>query len=236
MASAAGRAGLDATVPSCPDWTVRDLVHHTGGVHRFAADTVANARAEFPDLDLIDYAGGAWPADPAVLGWFRDGVAALAATLRSAPADVHTAQFLAAPSSLAFWARRQADETAIHRVDAELAAGAATPVDAAFAAQGLDELLSCFIVRPFGKLRSPTPRILRFAATDTGDMWTVQVSDQPVVTTRGAADGTADCTVRGSASDLFMAAWNRPPIGSLTIEGDGSLYDHFLDRTHVRWS
>ena len=37
MALAAGAgAGPDDPVPSCPEWTVRDLVRHLGGVHRWA--------------------------------------------------------------------------------------------------------------------------------------------------------------------------------------------------------
>jgi len=34
LAAAAGRAGLDAPVPTCPGWLVRDLLSHAGGVHR----------------------------------------------------------------------------------------------------------------------------------------------------------------------------------------------------------
>lgn len=41
LAGAVERAGpasgiLDAMVPGCPEWTVRELVRHTGRVHRWA--------------------------------------------------------------------------------------------------------------------------------------------------------------------------------------------------------
>ncbi|MCZ9346869.1 maleylpyruvate isomerase N-terminal domain-containing protein, partial [Streptomyces sp. TRM76130] len=40
LASAAEAAGSDAEVPHCPGWRVRDLVAHTGAVHRWAASFV----------------------------------------------------------------------------------------------------------------------------------------------------------------------------------------------------
>src|SRR5207253_4063893 len=57
-----------------------------------------------------------WPADAALLAWFRDGHAALVGTLESAPPDLKCFTFLPAPSALAFWARRQAHETGIHQI------------------------------------------------------------------------------------------------------------------------
>ena len=68
---------------------------------------------------------GSWPPDAELAAGSRQGCAALADALAAAPADLECWTFLRAPSPLAMWARRQAHETAIHRVDAELAAGAA---------------------------------------------------------------------------------------------------------------
>ncbi len=123
LADAAQRAGLDAAVPGCPGWQVRDLVTHVGGVHRWAASIVGGALAGGDDVmgDRV----GAGPADPLLIGWFRDGHRALVQTLRDAPGDLACFTFLPAPSPLAFWARRQAHETAIHRGDAQAACRAA---------------------------------------------------------------------------------------------------------------
>ena len=51
---------------------------------------------------------------------------------------------MAAPCPLAFWAPRQAHETAIHRADAESAAALLPECLADFAADGLDELIMGF--------------------------------------------------------------------------------------------
>ena len=46
MAAAAAVADAGAAVPTCPGWTVRDLIRHTGGVHRWATGFVADGRTE----------------------------------------------------------------------------------------------------------------------------------------------------------------------------------------------
>ncbi len=99
------------------------------------------------------------PRTPTLASWLRDGCAALAAALEAAPPDLQCSTFLRAPSPLAMWARRQAHETAIHRVDAELAAGLAPSADnPVFAADGADELLTCFVPRRSTSLRMRSRR------------------------------------------------------------------------------
>ena len=147
MAAAARRAGLGALVPSCAPWQVRDLLKHQGYVHRWAASFVGQRLAE-PADDLSEAEVlAAGPLDDELLGWFTGGYRALAQTLRAADPAVQCWTFLPAPSPLAFWARRQAHETAIHRIDAQLAAGAVTPFPAEFAADGIDELIMGFFGR-----------------------------------------------------------------------------------------
>ncbi|MDO0917163.1 maleylpyruvate isomerase family mycothiol-dependent enzyme [Streptomyces sp. DT2A-34] len=217
LAAAAEEAGVDAKVPTCPEWQVRDLVRHTGTVHRWAASFVADGRTSPrplegpPDLDGADL-----PA------WFREGHRHLVDTLSSASPDVRCFHFLPAPSPLAFWARRQAHETAVHRFDAEAARGG-TPseLDAGFAADGVDELLRGFHARPKSRVRSAEPRVLRVRATDTDDaVWTVRLSQEPPLTERGDA-GRADCEIAGPAALLYLSLWNRLPLPSVT--GDASV-------------
>ena len=69
----AARSGLDAPVPSCPDWTVADLVAHLGVAHRWAT---ANVRE--PSDQLVRGARHKWgveASDPRLLEWFDEGVA-----------------------------------------------------------------------------------------------------------------------------------------------------------------
>ncbi|MCX4759829.1 maleylpyruvate isomerase family mycothiol-dependent enzyme [Streptomyces sp. NBC_01275] len=221
LAAAAAEAGPDAKVPTCPDWQVRDLLRHTGMVHRWATSFVAEGRTSFhPGDGLPDLDGDALSA------WFREGHRRLVDTLSAASPDVQCWHFLAAPSPLAFWARRQAHETAVHRVDAESARGRtpeeiAQEFDVAFAADGVDELLSAFHAREKSKVRTEKPRVLRVRATDADDaVWTVRLSSRAPVTERNA-DGGADCEVAGPAGLLYLSLWNRAPFPD--IVGDASL-------------
>ncbi|MFJ9944676.1 maleylpyruvate isomerase family mycothiol-dependent enzyme [Streptomyces erythrochromogenes] len=221
LAEVAERAGTDAFVPSCPGWHVTDLLRHTGAVHRWAAGYVGERQLEptgFPEAPEL--VGGE------LLAWFREGHADLVRTLTEAPADVQCWTFLptAPPSPLAFWARRQAHETTVHRMDAEGALGAVfSPLAPEFAEDGVDELLTGFHARPRSRVRTPEPRTMRIRAADTGAVWTVHLSPAPALTVLGDTGDPVDCEVTGEAAWLYAALWNRLPLAGPSVTGDLSL-------------
>ncbi|MGW7088290.1 maleylpyruvate isomerase family mycothiol-dependent enzyme [Streptomyces sp. NPDC054871] len=218
LARAADAAGTGAKVATCPGWVVRDLLRHTGAVHRWAGAFVAEEHASPRPLGDPPELDGA-----ALVDWYRQAHADLVATLRAAAPDVRCWAFLPAPSPLAFWARRQANETTIHRVDAESARGGApSPIGTEFAADGIDELLRGFHARSRSRVRTPEPRVLRVRATDADAdaAWTVRLSQEPPATERGD-DGPADCEVSGPAERLYLALWNRAPFPH--VSGDTAL-------------
>ena len=117
MAAAAQQAGLDAAVPSCPPWQVRDLLKHQGYVHRWAAtayvaEQLAERVAGCRKSELL----AAGPPDDELPGWFTGGYQGLARRCGRPTRPSRAGPSCPAPSPLAFWARRQAHETAIHRV------------------------------------------------------------------------------------------------------------------------
>ncbi|MFI8236479.1 maleylpyruvate isomerase family mycothiol-dependent enzyme [Streptomyces sp. NPDC085866] len=220
LAAAAELAGTDAKVPTCPEWQVKDLLRHTGAVHRWATAFVAAAHTaprpltDGPDLDGAE-----------LVAWYRDSHRRLVETLAAAPADLECWTFLPAPSPspLAFWTRRQAHETAVHRYDAEAArGGTASPIATEFAADGIDELLRGFHARPRSRVRTEQPRVLRVRAVDAGAdaVWTVRLSAEPPVTSRDGS-GEAEAELTGPAAQLYLALWNRMPVPSVT--GDPAL-------------
>jgi uncharacterized protein (TIGR03083 family) len=251
MAEAAAAAGPAAPVPTCPEWVVRDLVRHTGGIHRWATGIVATPRTEVWAVGL-DEVVGTWSSDGELIQWFRAGHADLLTALEAAPADLECWTFLRGTSPLAHWARRQAHETTIHRVDAERAAGSAlSPIAAAMAADGVDELLCGFVPRRSTKLRSETPSVLRVRTSDGdgdgGSTWVLRIDPDGVTATRvgaaadhddeegaGSAAAELSCTVSGTAEDLYLALWNRGDRDALTTEGDEAVLALFLDSVHVR--
>jgi uncharacterized protein (TIGR03083 family) len=236
LAAAADRAGLDAVVPPCLPWRVRDLLRHLGYVHRWAAGYVSEAREDMVDEPAEDELLLAGPGDAELLGWFRDGHAELVRVLRSADHGLSCWTFLDAPSPLAFWARRQAHETAIHRADAESAAGEVTGFPAQFAADGIDELIMGFWAR--SRPRTDRGSALLVHATDTSGKWLVDLG-AGTAERGGATD--ADCVVTGPASELYLLLWNRPPRGrtdadSVTVSGDAGVLRLWQDLMKVRWS
>jgi uncharacterized protein (TIGR03083 family) len=232
LAAAAASAGLDAAVPTCPEWQVRDLVGHTGGVHRWAAANVSLAQDEpMGAAEMAEVMRT--PEDGALVDWFREGHAALVETLATAPDDLRCWTFMPAPSPLQFWARRQAHETAIHRVDAESAAGSVSGSDADFAADGVDELLTGFLPRRSGRFTADPQRTLLVQAVDTGREWLATVGPERIDVARSG--GAADCTVRGPAADLYLLLWNRRTPDGLDVSGDRGFLDVWRDSVHVRW-
>ena len=224
---AAEHAGWDAPVPACADWTVRDVVVHTGGVHRWAADIVRTRGRSF-DTAASD-AVGSGPTDGELLDWFRTGHAELVETLRSAPDDLDCATFLPADSPRHFWARRQAHETAIHRADVMAAVNEPVEFPADFAQDGIAEMLLGFARRR----REPAARevTLALAASD-GPSWLVRAGGERVAAEQGT-DGEADARIAGSSSGLYLWVWNRPSTAVVT--GDPSAAELWASTVRVRW-
>jgi uncharacterized protein (TIGR03083 family) len=253
LADAAQVAGLTASVPACPGWQVRDLVRHQAYVHSWATRHVAEQAAEITGTDEADILSGG-PPDADLIASYREGVAALVRTLRAADPDVACATFLPAPSPLAFWARRQAHETAIHRYDAQAAGsatgGTADPLTAfapAFAADGIDELITGFAAR---RKRAGPGLSLLVRATDTGDAWHYEWPADGQVRARrispgSGADGTgdgglpaADCELAGPASGGYLFLWNRCTAAEARIEitGDPAILGTWNSGIRVQWS
>ena len=239
MADAAERAGLDAAVPPCAPWLVKDLLRHTGYIHRWAARHITECPDHVldgpPEEEILR--GGA--ADAGLLAWFRAGHAALTETLATADPALECATFMAAPSPLAFWARRQAHETAIHRADAESASGAVPDYAREFAADGIDEL-----IMGFGRRRKYQPGSvgggrLRMLAADTGDAWLIEAHEGRLQPRRGTADDPegAECTVSGPASGVYLYLWNRADAAraGVTVTGDPALLAAWQASVRVRW-
>ena len=236
LADAAQRGGLAAPVPSCPPWRIRDLLRHIRYVHWWAGTHVRQASSQVmtgpSESELLS--GG--PPDAGLLDAYRAGHRALVETLRDADPAISCATFLPAPSPLAFWARRQAHETAIHRADTELAAGAVTPFDPAFAADGVDELVTGFAPRERLTARPQATRMLQLRAADTGDDWHLAIGPGGVSARRGRHE--ANVVVSGPAQGLYLLLWNRQDIEATgaAVSGDAEVLLLWRDIMQVRWT
>jgi len=223
LVDAATAAGLGASVPSCPDWTVADLLAHVGRVHRWAAgNSVRSPDDGFWAGDEIQI-----PEPDARAGWVRDGVEPLMFALdRSADEPAWT---FVPPPTLGFWQRRQAQETTMHRIDAQLAAGTVDPIDPALAADGIDELLWLLPRRPWVGPITGNGETVHLHCTDIEGEWVIAFAPDGLQVERVHAKG--DLAVRGSASDLLLWCSGRAGVESLDVFGDAALLATFRSAT-----
>jgi uncharacterized protein (TIGR03083 family) len=236
LATVASLTDPGAPVPTCPDWSLRDLVRHVGGVHRWATGFVRGAGRQPPDGDLERFVGG-WPQDDKLVEWFADGHRVLVEALDSATADLETWTFLEAPTPLAFWARRQAHETAIHRVDAESAGGDVTGFPSDFAIDGIDELLLRFANRPGRPLPAvETTRSMVVRAKDEPRSWRVTFAPSGFQIEADPIDDDAELLVTGDASELYVLLWNRRDAAGSEMVGETDLVDLWRETVQIRWS
>jgi uncharacterized protein (TIGR03083 family) len=210
FAESARSAGLEAAVPTTPDWDVRRLVAHQGLIHRWAT---GHLLGEEVDLDATEREGSRSP-DP--VAWLREGTDRLVQVIEDASDDLVAPVFLAdPPPPRQFWARRQCHETTVHAVDALSAVlgryprAADTWIGRDLALDGIDELLTGFLPRPRSGLRSDDPLTIAVLPEDADQRWLVALSRQQPVTARGLGDEDADVVLRGSSVALYLTLWNR---------------------------
>jgi hypothetical protein len=121
----------------------------------------------------------------------------------------------------ASWARRQAHELAVHRMDLEAAAGRPhEPLDVDLAEDGVDELLTVVVPRwaHTEPLRGAAATVA-VTSRGTGRGWTVALDRGTVDVRPHAADG-ADAAVEGAPADLLLHLWGRP--ATVLVTGDPS--------------
>lgn len=221
LAVAAERAGVGAPVPSCGDWTIGDLCAHVGRLHRWAARIVASRPADPTDhWKQIEY-----PSGSALVDFVAEGYGPLADVLERAGADEPCWSWTDR-RTVGFWARRQANELAVHRWDAERAAGEPEPIDRDLAVDGIQELFDILPFRPGGP---PTGNgeTIHLHCTDGAGEWLIRLGSDGVTVVNEHAKG--DVAARGGASDLLLMMWGRVPVDQVEVFGDASLLERWSD-------
>lgn len=221
LADAAER-DLGAAVPAAPGWDATELLRHIGMIHARTSVILRTGTMERPSRK-----NGLLPAAPDdnVLDWYRSSHAQLVDDLRHIDdPDRPVWAFSPDHQRAGFWPRRMAHETAIHRVDAQQAVGdAVDSLDAPFAIDGIDEILTIF-VPALGGDRSPGDgRTVHLHATDAEGEWLVRFDPGGVVVETGHAKG--DAAVRGPAGELLLWLWGRRPLDGLEVFGDRTAAD-----------
>lgn len=225
-------ADLTTPVPSCPGWTLADLLQHVGSVQRWFAVLLNGRIQERPTSREVDLR---LPAGPQGLAdWLSASAQVAAEAFAATPADLPMWAW-GADQHARFWARRMLFETLVHRVDAEVALGIPSAIDTELAVDGVDEFLvnlpfASFFAPGTAKLRGED-RSIRFSCTDADRDWLVRLRpDGFGLDGTGATDAPADATVRGSAADLLLLAYGRLDRADerFEVQGDEELLAHWF--------
>jgi uncharacterized protein (TIGR03083 family) len=203
LIAAVEQGPLDASVAACPGWDLVALSGHIGTTWRWATQ-ILNERLTSPGT----YDPPTTLAPHEAVGWLQEGLVPLLDAVRSCPPDTPVWGFGPQPRVAAFWARRQAMETVVHRVDAELAIVRPARIEARIAANGVGEFIEVMLPRLYYK-SPPPPGQFVVTATDTGDTWAL-----------GDPAGEAG-TLSGPAEDLLLELWQRGH--SDAVVGGGNL-------------
>lgn len=240
-------------VPSCPGWTVADLTRHVGSLQRWFSSLLSRLVQEPPrsrevELGLPDSAEE-YPR------WVEAGIPRVAAVLEATD-PLAPMWAWGADQHARFWARRMLFETLVHRVDAELSTGHASPLDPELAADGVDEFL---VNLPHAHLFAPAVAELKGdgetlvfqcagaatggGATETGhgaggEWWVRLEADGFRLLDRAAAAADtaspdARTTVRGEAADLLLLLYGRRSYqdGAFEVTGPPATLDRWFAHT-----
>jgi uncharacterized protein (TIGR03083 family) len=215
---AARAATGKALVPGCPGWTVTDLLEHVGSVFYRASLIIGQRRERRPHRTETT----APPGDP--FGWYEMGRSAILPVLRTADPSTSYWTFRG-PNPLRWWLRRLANESAVHRVDAEQAAGLSSSVDAATAADSIDEKLETYLPVLVAQKPLPRPVTVSLRADDLGSAWTITVGAGITVVRHPEQ---ADAVVAADVRDLYLWIWERAPVECVRVIGDAAAADALL--------
>ena len=113
------------------------------------------------------------------------------------------------------------------------ALGSITPFDPVFAADGIDEMLFGFAVRPRRDIPTTSHQSMALHASDAGRSWHVTIGPERVESSRD--DGEADLDISAPASDLYTLLWNRRPVDGLAVTGDPKVLALWQETIRIRW-
>ncbi|MFE4775324.1 maleylpyruvate isomerase family mycothiol-dependent enzyme [Streptomyces sp. NPDC056713] len=221
--SVAGSPNLDVRVPSCPDWSLRDLVEHLTDVQRFWAAAVVAGPSEKPatvapvdDTLSVDLLARSAAATQELIAALRGAGPAADCWTWWGNSDV--------PTTSGAVARHQVQEAAVHTFDAQLATGTPQPVPAVVALDGIAEFIG-ISHGTAGPWPHEPARIGLHAAE--GESWLVDVTKSGAHLIDGQHETNAD--LHGSASNLLLALHGRLPLDNLRSEGDRATLENLMN-------
>lgn len=207
LARIAVEVGGQTRIPSCPDWTMLELVQHLGEVHEFWAHVIEAADPEAAWEG--ERASPPGTLDDAVV-WMRSQTRRMLEVMSAHDPSSACWTWWGEPRTSGAVRRHQVQEAALHRWDAEGSTGSVPAISREVALDGIPEWIE---VRLPWMTSLPRP-IVVFHTTDAPGSW-ILPSHDPQCDVR--------VSVTGSASDLVLFLNGRQTLESLTVTGDALL-------------
>lgn len=225
-------ADQSTPVPTCPEWTIGQLLRHVGRGNRWSAQIIAEQRGS--PLDPRNVRDGKPPADAdAAIEWLNEGARLVIDSVDKVGAQTQVWTFRG-PRPAGWWVRRRLHEVTVHRADAALALGEQFELAPELAADAISEWIELMA----GNKAHPAlerGQTMHLHATDDGlgptGEWTVFHDEDGVSWSHD--HGKGDVALRGPAADLLLAITRRRTAADLGIEvfGDAAVWDGWLART-----
>jgi uncharacterized protein (TIGR03083 family) len=235
-----------APVPTCPGWTLTELVEHIGSTQRWVATLVAEAITDPGAAFALGWAEA--PADPSRWpGWLLEGADGLQRTFEAATDGRAVFDPSGGDDGVTFWSRRSFGEISVHRIDAAFALDRTYQLDPPSAAAAIEDWLSTIAssgwaanVPGFRDAMRGDGQRIAWVADDADRAWLLRRTDAPLVLdrdrARGGRDADADVTISGPACELLQIVSRRRRLDAAelcTVAGDRRELDHLID--NMNW-
>lgn len=215
MAAAAGR-DLEAQVEHCPDWKVRDLVGHIGGVQWFWSNVVEQRIQHRDDLERPSGA----PAGTDPVTWFREQTKRLHAALSAANDSDQVWTWWEPDQTIGFVLTRQVNEAVIHCFDACNAVGVIATIATDLAELGLQEFVDVMSKDLAEGASVPSPLVLvptdsawrGTLFSDSGNTTSGNTTTSNKTSTRADSTNGEVTEFRDTADVLLRSLWGRATL------------------------
>jgi uncharacterized protein (TIGR03083 family) len=220
---AARLAGAERMVPSCPEWSMRQLVDHVA--MEYAGWYYSNLTLPPHHTDPIAVAMAAMPPVPEDYGDLVDYVernaARFADRAKSVDLDGDTWAFNSmAPAR--FWLRQTIMEVAIHVWDVAMVVDHPSPLTKEISLEGIDQLCVMQYHRGqwWGEPWTPPTTPCGLVASDASASWLIYDDGGRAYFTSGGDD--APLRVSAPAESLYLWLVGREPPSEVEIVGDAA--------------
>ncbi len=222
---------LTAPVPTCPGWSVANLVGHTAAVLEQKSELVRDGYVDRSPPFSKELAA---QTDPSIVETLETALVEIVEVFESSDLDRPIYTWTDEDQTASWWVRRIAHEVVIHSADAVIAAGATPTSEDWLGSDGVDECLTEFLtgVPAWGTIDTKDERFdLETPDRRWGLRWVTfsgvsptsgrTYEDAPVMVFDDAGEAASRIAAPGNVLNYWL--WGRGPLPDGAVGGDAAL-------------